>query len=69
MVCGRDEGGEWYVGGRGWVSGMWEGEVVSGCGRMTSMWEGEWYVRGICTVISIIGMWRWKKQYLNRACD
>ena len=31
------------------------------CGRMrvvSGMWEGEWYVRGICTVISIISMWR-----------
>ena len=42
-VCGRNEGGEWYVGGMRVVSGMW---------------EGEWYVRSISTVISIIGMWR-----------
>ena len=38
------------------VCAMWEGEVVSGCGRVSGMWEAEWYVRGICTVISINGM-------------
>ena len=25
VVCGRDEGGEWYVGGVRVISGMWKG--------------------------------------------
>ena len=30
MVCGRGESGEWYMGGVRVVSGMSEGQLVSG---------------------------------------
>ena len=38
MVCGRSEGGEWYVGGVRVVSGTWEGQLVSGLRVITGMW-------------------------------